>query len=104
MFEIIVSFWSVCVFLYETSLLRSSWSSLILDVKMSLNLCVFLLFCFIGCDSVFLEYSRIDIFASLELLLTFWLLRLVNLFRLQSFILLNVCVEIISLLSLEIPS
>ena len=28
-------------------------------------------FRFVGCDSVFLEYSRIDIFAFLELLLTF---------------------------------
>ena len=31
--------------------------------------CIF--FRFVGCDSVFLEYSRIDVFASLELLLTF---------------------------------
>ncbi len=42
-----------------------------------------------------LEYSRMDIFALLELMLTFCLhvayFRLVNLFRLQSFILLNVC-------------
>ena len=55
---------------------------------------------FVGCDSVFLEYSRIDVFASLELLLTFWVhnayFRLVNLFRLQSFILLNVCSRVFS--------
>jgi hypothetical protein len=60
--------------------------------------CVF--FRFVGCDSVFLEYSRIDVFASLELLLTFWVrnayFRLVNLFRLQSFILLNVCSRVFS--------
>ncbi len=57
-------------------------------------------FRFVGCDSVFLEYSRIDVFASLELLLTFWVhnayFRLVNLFRLQSFILLNVCSRVFS--------
>ncbi len=57
-------------------------------------MCVFF-FRFVGCISVFLEYSRIDISAFLELMLTFCLhiayFRLVNLFRLQSFILLNVC-------------
>jgi len=60
--------------------------------------CIF--FRFVGCDSVFLEYSRIDVFASLELLLTFCVhnayFRLVNLFRLQSFILLNVCSRVFS--------
>jgi hypothetical protein len=60
----------------------------------------FFFFRFVGCDSVFLEYSRIDVFASLELLLTFWVhnayFRLVNLFRLQSFILLNVCSRVFS--------
>ncbi len=60
---------------------------------------MFLFFCFVGCDSVFLEYSRIDIFASLELLLTFcysdWSTSL-------GFSLLysRMCVEIISLLKL----
>ena len=61
---------------------------------------VYFSFRVVGCDSVFLEYSRIDVFASLELLLTFWVhnayFRLVNLFRLQSFILLNVCSRVFS--------
>jgi len=65
-----------------------------------MKICVRFFFRFVGCVSVFLEYSRIDVCAFLELVLTFCLhiayFRLVNFFRLQSFILLNVFSRVFS--------
>ena len=95
MFEIIVSFWSVCVCVFSMRLVKVVMEFLDSRCENVMEVVCVIFFRFVGCDSVFLEYSRIDVFASLELLLTFWVhsayFRLVNLFRLQSFILLNVC-------------
>ena len=73
MFEIIVSFWSVCVCFSMRLFVKVVMEFLNSRCENIMEFVyVFFFSRFVGCDSVFLEYSCIDIFDSSELLLTFW--------------------------------